>query len=633
MGKNSKKFPTKPTSIPLTPTLSKGTIQKIIILSKQTFNFCLKYRQMENSKIAKTFKEIGNLLEIDEVNHFRVLAYRNAAEIIKSYGREMEAIYNQDPKKLKEIPGIGPDLQSKIEELIKTDKCQYHQRLLQKYGQGIIDIFSVRGLGPKKVKLFYQKLKIDNLKKLKKAARTGEISKLPHMGKKSEQEILKALEEKQKLNHRLLLSEALPIAEEIVTYLKKLPQIFKVQYAGSLRRGKETIGDLDILGTPKKSCDNKKIITYFQQFPKIENIIASGPTKSSVILQNGIQIDLRIVNQKSWGAALHYFTGSKEHNIAMRDIAKKQGYKINEYGVYKLGTTTKKNIKPKEIYVAGRTEKAVYNYFKLPYIPPPLRENRGELAAATIHKLPKLIELKDIQGSLHNHSIWSDGISSIEEMTATSLKAGYKYLAMTDHSKGLGIANGLTKKRFIEQWKEIDALNKKFTGKITILKGIECDIRHDGQMDFENNFLRNFDIVIASIHGSFHLEEKIQTNRVIKALENPYINILGHPTGRLLNERLPYTINLEKVISTAAKFNKIIEINSQPSRLDLPDNYIKTAIENNIKLAINSDAHHISQINYLQFGILTAQRGWAETKDIINTISLKKLLKYLQQKY
>ncbi len=567
---------------------------------------------MKNSQIATIFEEISQLLELDGVNFFRVNAYRKASETVQGLGRELADIYAEDPQSLQNLTGIGSDLASKIEEMLSSDQCKYHSELVAKFGRGILDIMKIRSVGPKKAKLFLEKLGIDNLEKLRKAASAGKLKELPRMGEKSEQEILEALQEHEKYQQRMHIDTANNLATDIIAYMKPLKHIDQIEYAGSLRRGKETIGDLDILVSPKKISEGPAIIQHFQKYPQVSNIIADGPTKTSVILENGVQVDVRIIEPNSYGAALHYFTGSKEHNIAIRDIAKKHNLKVNEYGVFK-----------DEKQIAGKSESEIYELFKLPYISPRLRENNGEFEAARQNKLPKLVEFSDLQGDLHMHSNWSDGKNSIEEIANTYVEAGFKYIAITDHGKSLHLANGLDEKRFREQWEEIDQLNQKFKGKLQILKGIECDIHSDGTLDFPDSFLKQFDLVIASHHTSVYgSTSQDRTEQLIKALRNPYVKILGHPTGREINHRPPYNVNIEKIIQAAKEFGKCLEINSQPKRLDLKDSHARLAKKHGVKICINSDSHRTTQIQNLQYGIWTAQRGWLEATDVVNTQSM-----------
>lgn len=580
---------------------------------------------MDNQRIAQVFQEIGDILEIQDANRFRVLAYHKAALTISEMGEELKDLYKGEAKDLEKLPGIGKDLALKIEELLKTGKCQYHQDLLKKFDKGLLDILRVRGIGPKKVKLFFAELGINSIETLRKAAQEGKLRELPKMGEKSEAEILVALDEFEKHSERMMLSDAMHQAELIVEYMKNCKEVKKVQYAGSLRRMKETVGDLDILCVSTKP---EKVMEYFVKYEHAANVIAQGATKSSVILDIGVQVDLRVVPAKSFGAALHYFTGSKEHNVALRDYAKKHGMKVNEYGVFKG-----------EKQIAGETEEEIYKTFGLPYIIPELRENRGELEAARKKKLPKVVEYEDLKGDLHVHSKWSDGTDEIEDIARAYRDAGFEYMALTDHSPAVAVAHGLTPDRFELQWAEIDELNDDFEketrkGKpaFRILKGTECDIMPDGSMDLSDKVLQQFDIVVASVHSRFKMSEKEMTARVLKAFKNPYITQFGHPTGRLINQREPYNIDMMKIIDACVDLGIALEIDGQPARLDLFDYYAKIAKDKGAKFTLDSDAHAIGQMQFQKYAIAVAKRGWLEKDDVLNTLPLKKLLRFWEKR-
>lgn len=582
---------------------------------------------MDNQQIAKFFQEIGDLLEIDGANRFRVLAYRNAAETLRNYGMEMKEVYEQDSESLKNIPGIGFDLKSKIEELLTTGKCQFHQDLVAKYGQGVLDILAIRGIGPKKVKLFYTELGVDNLEKLKAAAEQGKLRELPRMGEKSETEILKAIEESSKYGSRMLLSQALPLAEAIVAFLKPNPVIEQICYAGSLRRGKETIGDLDILTSPYDINKAPDIILAFQKYPEISNIIASGPTKSSVILNNGVQVDLRVVEKKSFGAALHYFTGSKDHNVFIRDIAKKAFLRINEYGIFRIGNREAITVDDMELeYLEGETEEKMFKVVGLDFIPPTLRENRGEFDASLNHKLPNLVELKDLQGDLHINSNYGLGKNSLNEIAEFFIQKKFSYIAINDLLDSAETRSPLTIEKLQQQIEEIDQLNKKFKGKFKIYKAVHCTINQKGQLnlpdDLENlpeKLLAQLDFISVSINSGFTLPEPVQTARLITASQLPKVKMICHPTGRLLNQRPAINANFTKVIQHCQQHQIILEINSQPDRLDLPDNLIKVAKEQAAPLSLNSDLHDLADFDrQIYYGLLTAQRGWLEKSNLLN---------------
>lgn len=602
---------------------------------------------MDNQKIAEVFQEIGDILEIQGENRFRIIAYQRAALIISELGRDLKDIYTKDPRELENIAGIGKDLAAKIVELITTGKCKFHSDLLKHFPHGLLEMLHVRGVGPKKVKLFWSELNIDSVEKLRKAAMKGALRELPGMGEKSEAEILKALGEYDRHTERMLISDAMHEAEKIIGYLKGCKQVGRIEYAGSLRRMKETIGDLDILVTPKgdsagsasASASAHKIMDFFVKFEEVADTIAKGETKTSVILKSGIQCDLRVIEDAVFGAALHYFTGSKEHNIAIRDRAKKKGLKVSEYGVFKL--IKKRGGKDEEKLVAGKTEDELFKSVGLPYIAPTLRENRGEIEAGEKKRLPKIIQAEDIRSDLHTHSKWSDGTQEIEDHARAYKNAGYEFIALTDHSKNLVVAHGLDPERYEMQWDEIDLLNTEFAKEsqrkkksetaFTILKGTECDILPDGSLDLPDKTLKKMDLVIGAVHTSFKMSEKEMTNRIIKAIKSGHVNILAHPTGRIINQREPYAVDMEAVMDAAVKYNVALEINSQPLRLDLYDYYCKIAREKGCKFAIDTDAHHSSQMAFLRYGIAVAQRGWLTKEDVINCMPLKDLKKWLNK--
>lgn len=577
---------------------------------------------MINNKIADIFQEIGDILEIQDENVFRIRSYQRAAQIIRNLAVDLEELKKKDPKKIRAIKGIGEDLYNKIIEIIETGKCDMHQKLLEHFHPGLLDMLRLRGIGPKKVKLIYTNLGIKDLKELERAAKEGRLCDLPGMGEKTQEAIIKSIDDLQRYSERSILPIALDEAQTLISYIKENKFVSSAECAGSLRRRKETIGDIDILVcTKEKSHDGKNvksIMDHFINYSHVEEILAHGPTKSSIVLDTGIQVDLRVVQEKSFGAALHYFTGSKAHNIAIRDIAKKKGLKVNEYGVFK-GTKQ----------IAGKTEEEVFKSVGLPYIIPELRKNDGEIEAAKKGKLPKSIELKDIRGDLHMHTNMSDGSQSLETVAENCFKAGYEYIAITDHSPSSTIANGLDKKSLIKQIKEIDKLNKKYEKEnFKILKGSEVDILPDGSLDFPDEILAQLDIFPVSVHSRFSMKQAEMTDRIIKAMKNPYVKILGHPTGRLINRREPYEVDMDAIIDAAIEYRVALELNAQPLRLDLTDKYLRRAKEKGAKIVIGTDSHHTSQRVYMNYGIFIARRGWLEKKDVLNTRPLDKLFDY-----
>jgi len=580
---------------------------------------------MENAEIAQVFYEIADLLEVKGENPFRIRSYRNAALVVEGYPESFNRLYEKEGEKgLEEIPGIGESIGEKIEEMVTTGRCKFHDKLLKELPGGILDILRVGGVGPKKAGLFYKKLGIKSVEGLEEAAHAGKLSKLPGMGEKSEEKILKAIEGLRAVSGRFNLSMAVPYAEKLIDYIKKVPGVVEVVPAGSLRRWRESVGDLDILTTCK---DPKKVMDAFVRHPDVKDVVARGETKSTVVLKAGLQVDLRVLEEKSFGAALQYFTGSKAHNIAVRDMAKKKGLKISEYGVFEEKGD-------KEKWVAGRTEEEVYETVGLPWIPPELRENRGEIEAALRGKLPDELDIKDIKGDLHAHTKESDGANTMEEMAEAAINRGYDYLAITDHSKAVAVAHGLDEKRISAQLKAIDAYNdklKKKRKKFRLIKGGEVDIRADGTLDYPDDILEELDCVVGAVHSGFTMTSEKMTERLIKAIRTGRINVLAHPTGRLIGSREPYAVDMEKVMDEAKKFGVALELNSYPDRLDLNDVHLKLAKERGVPIVISTDSHSTLHLDNLVFGIHTARRGWIEKKDVINTRPLKELMKFLKK--
>ncbi len=570
---------------------------------------------MVNQQIAQKFYKTADLLEILGENPFRVRAYRNAARTIESLGRDLsEMVANGED--LTKLPGIGKDLAQKIKEIIETGSFDKLRELEEKVPPGLIELLKVEGLGPKRIKTLYETLGITTLEELRDAAAQGKISALPGFGKKLEQTILKGVILAKKEGRRFKWAYAESFANELVRFLKKAKGLNKIEVAGSFRRKKETVGDLDILVTAARP---EKIIEHFVTFPDIKTVISKGQTRSTVILSSDIQVDLRAVEEESYGSALHYFTGSKPHNIAIRALALKAGLKINEYGVFKGNKR-----------IAGRNEEDIFGAVGLPYIEPELRENRGEIEAAMEGRLPVLVTLDDIKGDLHCHTTWSDGQYSIEEMALAARDLGYSYIAITDHSRRLAMIKGLDEKKLVEQRAEIDRLRAKIEG-IHILHGIEVDILEDGSLDLSDEALGSLDIVIAAIHSKFKLSKEKQTTRLLKAMDNPNVNIIAHPTGRLIGEREGYDLDMERIMEHARQRGCVLELNAQPSRLDLNDVHLKLAKDMGIKISIATDSHNRDNLLFMRFGINQARRGWIEAGDVINCLSFQRLVSILDK--
>jgi len=567
---------------------------------------------MINKKIAKIFKEIAEYLEMEDVQ-FKPQAYRKAAFLIDNLDQNLNEIYQEGGEKaLKGLSGIGESIADKIIEYIKTGKIEYYEKYKKKVPIEFDELTSVEGIGPKTVKKLWKELDIKDLESLEKAAKDKKIRELDGFGEKSEKNILEGIEFVKSSKGRFLLGDILPVVEEVKEKLKNLEQVKKVDVCGSVRRKKATIGDIDFLVL----TDNPEpVMEFFVSMPNVVKVWGKGKTKSSIRTEQDFDIDLRVIPKKSYGAALQYFTGSKDHNIKTRKIAINKGLKLSEYGVFK-----------KEKRIAGKTEKEVYNAIGLPFIEPELRTDSGEIKAAKEDKLPKLVKLEDIKGDLHLHSNWNGGDNSIEEIAKAAKELGYNYIGISDHTKTLKIENGLNEKQLEEQRKEIKKVNKKLKG-ITVLQGAETNILKDGSIDIKDNALKKLDYAIAGIHSHFKMREKEMTERIIKAMSNPNINIISHPTGRILKRRDQYKIDLDKLFKFAKKTNTVLEIDSFKKRLDLKDVNIRKAKEAGVKMVIDSDAHNIIHLKYMELGVFQARRGWAEKKDIVNTLSLKKLVK------
>ena len=573
---------------------------------------------MANLEIAKIFYEIADILELKNVE-WKPRAYRKAAQTLGSLNKDVQDIYKENGiKGLLEIPGIGEALAKKIIEYLETKHIKEYEIQKNSLPKGLYELMNIMGLGPRKIKALYQKLNIKSLDELEKAIKKHKISELEGFGEKSEENILKGIKLHKKGQGRFLLGQALPIAENIVNELKRLKEINKINIGGSLRRMQETIGDIDILVT---SNNAKKVMDVFTKLPEVSRILAKGETKSMVILKQGIQADVRVLEDKSYAAALQYFTGNKEHNVALRSLAIKKGYKLNEYGLF-----YKKNNKN----IPLKNEEELYNKLGMQYIEPELRNN-NEIEYALKNKLPKLINYNEINGDLHVHTNYSDGQNTIIEMVNAARRLNYKYIAITDHSKARAIANGLNEERVLEQIKEIKKIQSKFN-EIKIFTGIEVDIKSNGELDLDKDVLKKLDIVIASIHSGFKMNKEEMTKRILKAFNTNLIKIFGHPTTRIINYREEIQFDFKQVFNLCKEKNIALEINSFPERLDLRDIYIKEAVNNGNKLIISTDAHHVDHFSLIKYGIAQARRGWCTSKDIINTYDLNDFKKFFKIK-
>jgi DNA polymerase (family X) len=558
---------------------------------------------VDNLAIARVLAEIGDLLEIKNENPFKIRAYRNASEAVIHLGAR---IADMTPEERRAISGIGKDLAAKIGELVETGNSTYHQELLQEFPPTVLDLLRLQGVGPKTVALLYHALGVRSLEDLELAAKEGRIRSLKGMGAKKEVLILKALEDRQRVAGRRLLAEAHDAAAALVSALREHAPDAQITPVGSLRRGCETCGDIDILaaGAPPS------IMEAFTGYKLVERILARGDTKSSVLIWGGFQADLRVVPRESLGAAQQYFTGSKPHNIALRDRAIQRGFKLNEYGLFRVEDNS---------FVAGEDETGIYEALDLQFVPPELRENRGEIAAADARTLPRLIAFEDLRGDLHMHTTATDGRADADAMARAALAAGLQYIAITEHSKSLAMANGLDETRALHHAAAIRSLNDRLEG-LTVLAGIECDIRADGTMDLADDCLAQLDIVIASVHSAFNQDEAQMTDRILRAIENPYVDVIGHPTGRLILKRDGYQLRMEQVIAAAAARGVALEINSQVDRLDLNDTHARMAKERGARIIIDSDAHSPAGLASLRWGAVTARRAWLEASDVLNTL-------------
>jgi DNA polymerase (family 10) len=535
--------------------------------------------------------------------------------------KDVEEIYKKEGfEGLRKIPGVGESIAKKIEEYLKTGKIQYYEDYKKKYPINLDELMGIEGLGPKRMKILYEKLGIKNLKELEEAAKSHKIAPLYGFGEKTEKNILEAIEFAKRSKGRFLLGDILPRVKEIYEKLKSLKEVERIDAVGSIRRMKETIGDVDFLVISKNP---KPIMDFFVSLPGVIKIWGKGNTKASVRMKEGFDMDIRVLPRRSYGAALQYFTGSKEHNIALRKIAIEKGLKLSEYGLFKGSEM-----------IAGEKEEEIYEKLGMDWIPPELREDRGEIEAALRHKLPKIIDYRDIKGDLHVHSKWDGGKNSIEEIAEYAIKMGYEYVGIADHTKFLKIEHGLDEKRLRERNKEIDKLNCKLQNakcKLKVLKGCEANILPDGKIDIDDECLKEQDFVIAGVHSRFKMTKEEMTERIIRAMKNPNVDIISHPTGRLIQKRGEYEIDFDKILRVAKETGTILEINSYPERLDLNDVNIKKAKEMGVKMVINTDAHHVDQMRFIELGIAQARRGWAEKEDIINCWPLEKMLKFLKK--
>lgn len=570
----------------------------------------------KNKELAKIFERMADILEFLGENPFRIRTYRRVATLIEELPEDVETAFYT--RKLHHMSGIGESTLLKIEEFLKTGTIKKYEELRRMVPEDLLELLDAPGVGPKTLKVAYEQLGIRTKEEFIEALKRGKFNRIRGFGPLKAMKILKGIEIWEKSKERIALVEAYPMAQDVVEYMKRLRIIENISVAGSIRRMKETIGDIDILVSAKKE-KWKEIHEHFVKYPEIMEILAKGETKSSVILKTGRQVDLRTVEPISWGAALQYFTGSKQHNIRIRDIAKEKGLKVNEYGVFRADT---------EERLGGEKEEEVYNLLGMQWIPPEIREDWGEIELALENKIPKLVEQKDIKGDLHMHTTWSDGVNSLEEMVETAYKLGYKYIVIGDHSQSARVANGLTPERYKQQWKEIERLNKVYNPKgFYILKGAEVDILPDGSLDLPDEVLEQFDFVVASVHSRF---EQDNTERIIKAMENPYVNMIGHPTGKQYGYREGYPVDINKLIEVAKETGTALELNTQ--RMDLSPENVRKCMEAGVYIGIVTDAHSARQLRLMHIGVGLARRGWATPDKVINTFDLKDLREFVMSK-
>jgi DNA polymerase (family 10) len=580
---------------------------------------------VDNKSIAGILYETADLLEVDGGDSFRIRSYRNAAEAIEALPRQVsELIANE--KEVLAIPGIGRGMLTNLKQMLGEGRLALHAELLEKYRPSMLQLLKVQGLGPKTIALIWSAYQVCDLEGVEKLAREGKIRILPRMGEKHEAKLLKAIEDYRRIAGRFLLDAAGAQAEKIVEHLRNYPGVEKATPAGSLRRGRETVGDLDILVTGAACCDDverQKLIDHIIKLPGLMEIIARGENKVSFRMRGDMQVDVRLLPPDSFGAALQYFTGSKAHNVSLRQRALKMGYTLNEYSLARLDD---------EKVVASKTEEEIYSALKLDYVPPELRENSGEIDAAEKRELPKLISQQDLQGDVHMHTVETDGRNTIQEMAEAARQRGYKYMAITDHSKNLAFANGLDDKRAVEHIQRIRAANEALDG-VKIFAGIEVDILEDGSLDLSDSVLEQMDLVIASVHSHFNQSSEEMTDRLLKAISNPNVSLIGHPTGRILLRRDAYAYDMHAALQAAAQNKVAMELNAYPDRLDLCDRHLRMAKQHGVKIVINTDSHHTSHLEKIRFGVLQARRAWLTANDVLNTLPVDKFARAMKHQW
>ena len=591
--------------------------------AKAAAESALPSRLLDNLALAAILNETGSLLEIDNADPFRIRSYRRAAEALEALPQQVSDLI-QEPKRLLEVPGIGKGMLANLEEILRDGKLQLHEELLAKYHPSILELLKISGLGPKTIALLWSAFAVGDVDGVEKLARAGKIRELPRMGEKQEQKILRSIEEYRRVSGRFALDEADRLAEKIAEHIRGMPGVERITPAGSLRRGRETVGDLDLLVTGPLGSDKAQreaVIDRIVAFPGIAEVLARGDNKVSFRLRGSMQVDVRLLPPESFGAALQYFTGSKQHSVSLRQRALKMGYTLSEYELDRLEDKQR---------AAGATEEEIYGKLGLDFIAPELRESTGEIEAAEAHALPKLVSEADIRGDVHMHTVATDGKNTIEEMIAASRERGYQYMAITDHSKNLAFANGLDDRRALEHIQRIRKAAQKLEG-IRIFAGIEVDILADGALDLSDSVLEQMDIVIASVHSAFNQEPQQMTDRLLKTIENKNVSLIGHPTGRILLRRDAYQFDMEAVLAAAARNQVAMELNAYPDRLDLCDRHLRMAKERGVKIVINTDSHHTTHLEKIKYGVLQARRAWLTKEDVLNTLPADKFAQAMKK--
>lgn len=582
---------------------------------------------MENIEIADTFREVADLLEIKGANEFRVRAYRNAARTVEGLTRPLTEMV-EEGEDLTELSDVGEDISGYITELVETGRLELLEEIKQEVPGSLARLLELEGVGAKTAKQLYEELDITSVEELEAALEEGEVQELEGLGEKTAEQMVRSIETYREHHERFRLGDADQLVRPLKEHMEEAPGIQRLEVAGSYRRRKETVGDIDLLAV----CDEPApLMDHFTSFEAVDRVVEAGDTRGTVILRSGLQVDIRILPERSYGAALHYFTGSKDHNVAIRKRGVEQGLRISEYGVFEVpGDKDAEEMDPEEgERIGGAEEQEVYDAVGLPWIAPELREGRGEIEAAEEDRLPELLELDDIRGDLQMHTTWSDGDEDIVGMAEACRERGYDYLALTDHSQRVSVAQGLDEEELEEQWEAIEEAQEQVEG-IRILKGLEVDILEDGSLDLDDEHLGGLDVVLVSVHSYMDLEKSEQTDRIVKALSHPSVRILGHPTGRIINERKPYEVDMEEVLQAAREYGVALEINANPERLDLTDTHVFRAREIGVRIAINTDSHNPRELDYMSYGVDQGRRGWLEKGDVINTCTLEELLDWLQ---